>query len=122
MRSLLTDRMFLTDEQKLKALKHKFAVVGPDEFDRIAAPRDGELAARKVVLEQVMSKLMKHFEGEQEMELLIMGIDDGRRGKALQELVGVDEKRLEALRTRLNRQIDKLVGDFRAEEEASNER
>lgn len=122
MRSLLTDGMFLTDEQKIKALKHKFAVVDSDEFDRIAAPVDGELAARKAVLEQVMSKLMRHFEGDQEMELLIMGIDDDRRGQALQELIGVDAKRLEALRTRLNRQIDKLVGDLRAKEEAPNER
>lgn len=116
MRSLLTDRMFLTDERKVKALKHKFAVVGVDEMDTVAAPLDGELVAEKALLEDAMSKLAAHFAGDEEMELLLMGLDDGLIGQALQDAVGVDAKRLAALRTRLNRQIDKLASAYRAKE------
>lgn len=116
MKSLLTDRMFLTDERKVKALKHKFAVVGIEDMDTVAAPPDGELAAEKALLEVAMSKLAAHFAGDEEMELLLMGLDDGLIGQALQEAVGVDTKRLAALRTRLNRQIDKLASEYQAKE------
>lgn len=115
MRSLLTDRMFLTDERKVKALKHRFAVVGMDEMDTVPAP-DGEFAVEKALLEDAMSKLEAHFAGDEEMELLLMGIDDGLIGQALQDAVGVNAKRLAALRTRLNRQIDKLASAYQAKE------
>lgn len=116
MKSFLTDRMFLTDERKVKALKHKFAVVGIEEMDTIAAPPDGEIAAEKALLEDAMSKLGAHFAGDEQMELLLMGLDDCLIGQALQEAVGVDAKRLAALRTRLNRQIDKLASEYLAKE------
>lgn len=116
MKSLLTDRMFLTDERKVKALKHTFAVVGSEEMDTVAAPPDGEFAAEKALFEDAMSKLAAHFAGDEEMELLLMGLDDCLIGQALQEAVGVDAKRLAALRTRLNRQIDKLASEYLAKE------
>ena len=116
MKSLLTDRMFLTDERRVMRLKHKFSVVGTEDLDSVPAGPDGEIAAEKALLEDAMSKLEAHFAGDEEMELLLMGIQDGLRGQALQEAVGVDAKRLEALRTRLNRQIDKLANEYQAKE------
>lgn len=50
------------------------------------------------------------------MLLLLWGIQEGLIGKDLQEAVGVDAKRLEALRTRLKRKIDNLADDYRAKE------
>ncbi|MBY0560129.1 transposase [Hyphomicrobium sp.] len=116
MKSLLTDRMFLTDERKVKALKNKFAVVGIEDMDTVAAPPDGAFAGEKALLEDAMSKLAAHFAGDEEMELLLMGLNDCLIGQALQEAVGVDTKRLAALRTRLNRQIDKLASEYLAKE------
>lgn len=50
------------------------------------------------------------------MELLLLGIREGLNGKDLQEAIGVDAKRLEALRTRLNRELKKLAAEFGAKE------
>lgn len=109
MQSLLTDRMFLTDERKVVALKHSFSVVTSEELDGAAASDDDEERARKAQLEFVLSKLEAHFGNDEEMRYLMLGIQEGLRGKALQDAIGVDTKRLEALRTRLNRQIEKLA-------------
>ncbi|MGD9804309.1 MAG: hypothetical protein AB7E81_22180 [Hyphomicrobiaceae bacterium] len=100
----------------MNALKHKFAVVGVGEMDAVAAPPDGELAAEKALLEDAMLKLAAHFAGDEEMEFLLIGLDDGLIGQALQDAVGVDAKRLAALRTRLSRQIDKLAIAYQAQE------
>lgn len=116
MRSLLTDRVFLTDERKVVHLKQKFSVVTSEDLPQVAANDDDEDLARKVLLEDAISKLEAHFSGDGEMEMLLMGVQDGLRGKELQEVIGVDAKRLEALRTKLNRQIDKLAVEYEAKE------
>lgn len=63
-----------------------------------------------------MTALEARFSGDEEMELLLLGIREGLNGKDLQEAIGVDAKRLEALRTRLNRELKKLAAEFGAKE------
>lgn len=119
LKSLASDRMFLTDDSKVKRLKQGFAVVSSDDEHRIPDSADGKLAAKKGLIELAIRHLEVHYAGDEEMELLLMGIQDGLIGQDLQDLLGVDAKRLEALRTRLNRQIDKMAETFKEKEGAS---
>lgn len=116
MKSLLSDRMFLTDARKIAILKHKPSVVNDEDFHRVAANDDTDDFDRKVLLEEVVSELGALIAGDEELELLWIGIQDGLIGKNLQEAIGVDAKRLATLRTRLNRQIDKLAVRYQAKE------
>ncbi|TIP49784.1 MAG: transposase [Mesorhizobium sp.] len=116
MKSLLSDRMFLTDAGKAARLKHKLTVVKIDDLPLVAANDDAEDLADKVLLEAIISKLETQIAGDDEMELLWTGIQCRLIGKDLQEAMGVDAKRLAALRTRLNRHIDKLAIEYRAKE------
>ncbi|WP_192924814.1 transposase [Sinorhizobium medicae] len=116
MKSLRGDNYLISEERKIVRLKQGFAVVKTEELPMVAANDDSEELARKEELEDAMSKLQAHFAGDEEMEMLLMGIEDGLRGKDLQDAVGVDAKRLEALRTRMNRHIDKLASGCSAKE------
>lgn len=116
MKSLATDRMFLTDTRQVKRLRGGFSVVNAEEIPNIPENDSASRIAVKQLLEEAMADLENHFEGDDEMQMLLMGIDDGLRGKALREVIGVDATRLEALRTRLNRKIDKLAEQLKAKE------
>lgn len=116
MKSLATDGDLIPEERKLVRLKQGLTVVKAEELMMVAANDDSADLTRKEQLEDAMSKLQAHFAGDGEMEMLLMGIEDGLRGKDLQEAVGVDAKRLEALRTRMNRQIEKLASEGSAKE------
>ncbi|MDV4160579.1 transposase [Rhizobium leguminosarum] len=116
MKSLATDGDLIPEERKLVRLKQGLIIVNSEDLEMVAANDDCADLARKAQLEQAMSKLQAHFAGDGEMEMLLMGIEDGLRGKDLQEAVGVDAKRLEALRTRMNRQIEKLANESWAAE------
>jgi len=119
LKSLASDRMFLTDESKVKRLKQGFDVVSSDDEHKIPDSEDGKLAAKKGLIELAIRHLEVHYAGDEEMELLLMGIQDGLIGQDLQDLLGVDAKRLEALRTRLKRQIDKMAETLKEKEGAS---
>lgn len=116
MKSLLTDRMFLTDERKAARLKNKLSVVKPDELPQVAANDDTESLAKKALLEDAISRLESRIAGDDEMELLLTGIQCGLIGQSLQKEVGVDAKRLATLRTRLNRYVDDLAVEYQAKE------
>lgn len=116
MKSLRSDSAFVTDERKVVHLDQGFAIVTSDDIHMVAANDDDDGLARKAIIEDAISKLEVHFADDDEMLLLLMGIQEGLIGKDLQEIVGVDVKRLEALRTRLNRKIDRLADDYRAKE------
>ncbi|NLS16183.1 transposase [Rhizobium sp. P40RR-XXII] len=116
MKSLRSDSVFVTDERKVVRLEQGFAIVTSEDLQMVAANDDDGGLARKVIMEDAISKLEEHFADDDEMLLLLMGIQEGLIGKDLQEAVGVDEKRLEALRTRLKRKIDKLADGYRAKE------
>ncbi|QND19259.1 transposase [Rhizobium leguminosarum] len=116
MKSLRSDSAFVTDERKVVRLDQGFAIVTSEDLQMVAANDDDGGLARKAIIEDAISKLEEHFADDEEMLLLLMGIQEGLIGKDLQEAVGVDEKRLEALRTRLKRKIDNLADDYRAKE------
>lgn len=111
MKSLASDGDLIPEERKLARLKQGLTIVNSDDLASVASTNDGGDVAKKAMIETAMSKLQAHFAGDGEMEMLLMGIEDGLRGKDLQEAVGVDAKRLEALRTRMNRQIEKLASE-----------
>lgn len=116
MKSLATDGKLIPEERKLVRLKQGLTIVNSEDLMMVAANDDSADLAKKERLESAMSKLQKHFAGDGEMEMLLMGIEDGLRGKELQDAVGVDAKRLEALRTRMNRHIEKLANESWATE------
>lgn len=116
MKSLKSDRDLIPEERSLARLKHGLSIVKGDDLVNVEATDNGADLKNKVQLEQAMSKLQDHFAGDGEMEMLLMGIEDGLRGKELQDAVGVDAKRLEALRTRMNRRIEKLANESWATE------
>lgn len=116
MKSLRGDRAFMTDERKVVHLNQGFAIVTDDDLHLVPADEDDGTLARKVIIEETISVLEQHYAKDDEMLLLLMGIQEGLIGKDLQEAIGVDEKRLEALRTRLKRKIDNLADSYRAKE------
>jgi hypothetical protein len=116
MKSLRSDSVFVTDERKVVRLDQGFAIVTSDDLQMVAANDDDGGLARKAIIEDSISKLEAHFAGDDEMLLLLMGIQEGLIGKDLEEAVGVDVKRLAALRTRLNRKVENLADGYRAKE------
>lgn len=116
MKSLVTDRMFLTDEGKVVRLKNKMSVIHPDDLPLVAANDDIEDLRNKVLVEEFASALEARIEGDEELQLLWAGIQRCLKGKELQEELGVDEKQLATLRTRLNRHLDKLCVEYQAKE------
>ena len=112
-RSLATDADFATDAKKIRSLSRAYAVVSEDRLPAVADISDSVGAVHeKEVQELRISRLEAHFQGDNEMQLLLMGIREGLRGKALEELMGVNTKGLEALRTRFKRQCDKMVSEM----------
>ncbi|WP_449415868.1 transposase [Ochrobactrum teleogrylli] len=115
-RSLASDGDFLPEERKLVRRNKGSVIVTSEHLDTITIEEeDGELA-EKIRSEQALSKLEARFSGDEEMELLLMGVREGLIGQDLQEVIGVDAKRLEALRTRLSRELKKLAAEFGAKE------
>jgi hypothetical protein len=116
MKSLVGDRMFLTDEGKVVRLKNRLAVVRPEELPLVAANDDTESLGDKILIEEVVEALEARMAGDEALELLWTGIQCDMKGKELQEALGVDVKQLATLRTRLNRLIDKLCVEYQAKE------
>ncbi|MER8408156.1 transposase [Mesorhizobium sp. M1307] len=116
MKSLVSDRMFLTDEGKVVRLKNKLAVVRPDDLSLVAANDDSEDLRDKILLEEVAKVLEARIADDEGLELLWTGIQCDMKGKELQEALGVDVKQLATLRTRLSRLIDKLCVEYQAKE------
>lgn len=116
MKSLVGDRMFLTDEGKVVRLKNRLAVVRPDELPLVAANDDTEALGDKILVEEVVEALEARMAGDEELDLLWTGIQCDLKGKELQKALGVDVKQLATLRTRLNRLIDKLCVEYQAKE------
>lgn len=113
-KSLATDADFATDAKKIRSLSKPYAVVTEDRLPAVADIGDSVGAVHeKEVQELRISRLEAHFQGDNEMQLLLMGIREGLRGRALEELMGADTKGLEALRTRFKRQCDKMVSGMR---------
>lgn len=116
LRSLATDRMFLTDARQIHRLEGGYSVVPDEGLSNIADDCRETDTRRKALTECVFRELETHFADDDEMQLLLIGIQDRLIGKKLQEAVGVDATRLEALRTRLNRQAAKMGDGYRAME------
>ena len=115
-RSLASDGDFLPEERKLVRRNKGSAIVTSEHLDTITIEQDDGELAEKIRNDQVLSRLEARFSDDEEMGLLLMGIRDNLIGKDLQEAIGVDAKRLEALRTRLNRELKKLAAEFGAKE------
>lgn len=115
-RSLASDGDFLPEERKLVRRNKGSAIVTSEQLDTITIEEDDGELAEKIRNEQVLSALEARFSGDEQMELLLMGIRDNLIGKDLQEAIGVDATRLEALRTRFNRELKKQAAVFGAKE------
>lgn len=115
-RSLASDGDFLPEERKLVRRNKGSAIVTSEKLDTISLEEDDGELAEKIRNEQVLSALETRFSGDEQMELLMMGIRDNLIGKDLQEAIGVDATRLEALRTRFNRELKKQAAVFGAKE------
>tara|TARA_R110002020_G_scaffold69730_9_gene181455 strand:+ start:28457 stop:29044 length:588 start_codon:yes stop_codon:yes gene_type:complete len=116
LRSLATDGDFLPEERKLVRRNKGLAIVTSDHIDGVAVEDDHGDREKKIQGEEALSLLEARFAGDDEMELLLIGIRDGLIGEDLQDAIGVDAKRLEALRTRLNRELKKLAAVYGAKE------
>lgn len=115
-RSLPSDNDFLPEERKLVRRIEGASVITSDDLENVSVDVEGANIACTEAGEKALLKLEARFAGDEEMEMLLMGICDGLNGKALQETVGVHAKRLEALRTRLNRELAKLAKEYREKE------
>jgi DNA-directed RNA polymerase specialized sigma24 family protein len=115
-RSLATDKMFARDAKKGRSLKQPLLAVSDEERPNVADNKDPDEAWNKQLQEEIITALEAHFQDDEEMQLFMMGLFDGLRGKPLEEFVGVDTKRLEALRTRYNRQVAKIAAGVRVRE------
>ncbi len=115
-RSLASDGDFLPEERKLVRRNKGSAIVTSEQLDTITIEDDDDALTEKIRNEQVLSALEARFSGDEQMELLMMGIRDSLIGKDLQEAIGVDATRLEALRTRFNRELKKQAAVFGAKE------
>lgn len=115
-KSLASDEMFLTDSRKVKKLDGGYSVIDPDDLAMVRDESDGAAAVLKLMVEQMWTHMELHFAGDDEMQLLVMGIQDGLRGQDLEAAVGVDTKRLATLRTRFKRELDKHIAARSAEE------
>lgn len=116
LKSLATDKMFATDAKKIRSLSVPFSVVADEGVPDIAHDDDNDTASSKQLQQELVGRLEAHFQDDDEMQLLIMGIMERLRGQALAEFVDVDAKRLEALRTRFNRAVDKIGAEIKVRE------
>lgn len=115
-RSLASDGDFLPEERNLVRRNKGSTIVTSEHMDDVAVEEDDGDREKKTESEEALSLLEARFAGDEEMELLLMGIRDGLIGEDLQDAIGVDAKRLEALRTRLNREVKKLAAVYGAKE------
>lgn len=116
LKSLASDKMFATDVKKGRSLALPLFAVADEKMPNIPDNQDPDSVSVKVLQEEFIGALEKHFQNDDEMQLFMMGVMDGLRGRELEEAVGVDTKRLEALRTRFNRQVGKIAADIRVRE------
>ncbi|MCQ1572728.1 transposase [Neorhizobium galegae] len=116
LRSLATDDDFLPEERKLVRRHNGSSIVTSEHLDTVAMEDDSDEVIRKQRNEEALCALEARFDDDVEMGLLLLGIREGRIGEALREFIGVDAKRLEALRTRLTRELRKLAAAYGAKE------
>ena len=108
-KSLASDDMFVTDAHKVRALEGGYSVIEQDDLASVRGDSDDSTPQQRLMVEQMWSHMERHFAEDEEMQLLLMGIQDRLRGRDLEAAVGVDARRLEALRTRFNRELDKYI-------------
>ncbi len=75
----------------------------PDVATDSVSPEQSAISAIDDV--ETLAEIESLVAGDEQLHLLIEGIYDNMRGSKLQELLGVDEKGLAALRKRLNRAL-----------------
>ncbi|UFW80148.1 transposase [Rhizobium sp. SU303] len=119
LRSLASDGDFLPEERKLVRRNEGSSIATSEHLDTVALEEDEDEQARKAMGEEALSKIEARFAGDEEMELLLLGLREELIGEKLQELIGVDAKRLEALRTRLTRELKKLAAEYGKKEGTS---
>jgi len=81
----------------------------PDVAADIISPEQG--AASAIDDRGTLATIEGLVAGDEQLQLLIEGIDDDMRGAELQDLLGMDEKRLAALRKRFRRLLQGTFPD-----------
>ncbi|MER8649649.1 transposase [Mesorhizobium sp. M0586] len=119
-RSLASDKMFLSDTRRVPRIKGGYTVVEQDNLSQVEDATDASSVKDKILVEEMYTQLEHHFAEDDEMMLLVMGIQEGLRGKSLEIAVGVDTKRLAALRTRFLRELKSFIAVRSAEEGQSH--
>lgn len=119
-RSLASDKMFLSDTRRVPRIKGGYTVVEQDNLSQVEDATDASSVKDKILVEEMYTHLEHHFAEDDEMMLLVMGIQEGLRGKSLEIAVGVDTKRLAALRTRFLRELKSFIAVRSAEEGQSH--
>ncbi|SDU08739.1 hypothetical protein SAMN05428979_1546 [Stappia sp. ES.058] len=120
LRSLASDNAFLSDVRKVNNLHGGYAALDGDDTLAVEAVDNSIELKQKALVEEMYAHLEQHFAGDSEMQMLLMGVQDALRGEDLKRTIGVDTKRLAALRTRFNREIDKFIAGYRAREGQSH--
>lgn len=119
-RSLASDKMFLSDARRVSRLKGGYTVIGQDDLPLVEDTADAGTIKHKILVDEMYTHMEHHFAEDDEMLLLVIGIQEGLRGKSLEDAVGVDTKRLAALRTRFNRELKNFIAARSAEEGQSH--
>ncbi len=81
----------------------------PDVAADIVSPEQS--AASAIDDTRVLAKIEALVADDEQLQLLIEGLDDGMRGAELQDLLGIDEKGLAALRKKLIRRLQVTFPD-----------
>lgn len=80
-----------------------------------AAADDGPSPEREVVSRidggAILAKVQRAVAGDEELELLVEGIYDGLKGKDLEELLGIDKRKLATVQKRLQRKLADLKAE-----------
>ncbi|MBD8066040.1 transposase [Devosia sp. PTR5] len=120
MKSLASDASFLPDSRKVEKIAGGYSALAGDQVLDVEAADNTLELQQKALVEEMYDHLDRHFEGDEEMQMLLMGLQEGLRGEELEGTIGVDTKRLAALRTRFKRQVDKFIAAYRAREGQSH--
>lgn len=119
-KSLASDKMFLSDNRKVSRISGGYTAVEQDDLAQVGDATDASVVKHKILVEEMYTHMEHHFADDDEMVLLVMGIQEGLRGKRLEDAIGVDTKRLAALRTRFLRELKSFIAVRSAEEGQSH--
>jgi DNA-directed RNA polymerase specialized sigma24 family protein len=119
-RSLASDKMFLSDSRKVSRISGGYTAIEQDDLSQVGDATDASVVKHKILVEEMHTHMEHRFAHDDEMTLLVMGIQEGLRGKRLEDAIGVDTKRLAALRTRFPRELKSFIAVRSAEEGQSH--